>query len=43
MLEKLSTENITSILKRSLKAYEAIILDENDEYPSLKDLDFTPK
>lgn len=43
VLNKLSTENIFDILKRSLKLYEAIILDPNDQYPSFKELGFTPK
>lgn len=43
VLEKLSTDNIFDILKRSLKVYEAIILSATGEYPSFKELGFTPK
>lgn len=43
VLEKLSTDNIIDILKRSLKVYEAVILNIENEYPSFKDLGFTPK
>lgn len=43
VLEKLTTENILEILKRSLKVYKAIILDINDENPSIKGLGFTPR
>lgn len=43
VLEKLTTENILEILKRSLKVYKAIILDINDENPSMKGLGFIPK
>ncbi|XP_031630272.1 ATPase WRNIP1-like [Contarinia nasturtii] len=43
VLEKLTTNNILDILKRSLKLYEAIILTPDAEYPSFKDLGFIPK
>lgn len=43
VLEKLSTENIIEILKRSLKTFHAVILDVNDENPSVKGLGFLPK
>lgn len=42
VLEKLSTDNIFDILKRSLKVYEAIIL-TTEEYPSFKELGYIPK
>lgn len=43
VLEKLSTENILDILKRSLKLFEAIILTVDGEFPSFKELGYTPK
>lgn len=43
VLEKLSVDNIFNILQRSLKVFEAIILNTKDEYPSFKELGFTPK
>lgn len=42
VLEKLTTDNIIDILKRSLKVYEAVILSTTDEY-QFKELGFTPK
>lgn len=43
VLNKLTTENIIDILKRSLKVYEAIILDPKDDCPSFEGLGYTPK
>lgn len=43
VLNKLSVESITDILKRSLKEYKAVILNPNDENPSIKGLGFIPE
>lgn len=43
VLEKLPPKCIIEILKRSLRTYNAVVLDENNEYPPLNQLDFTPK
>lgn len=43
VLEKLSAENVYEILLRSLKTFEAIVLDIKDENPSIKGLGFTPR
>lgn len=43
VLEKLSTENVIEILKRSLGTFKAVILDVTDDNPSVKGLGFLPK
>lgn len=43
VLEKLSTDDVMLILKRSLPIYHAVILQSTNEYPSFKELGFTPK
>lgn len=43
VLEKLSSDNVFEILRRSLRVFEAVLLNNNNPEESAKGLDYLPK